>query len=87
MDDVYITESGMVFGPFSKESVFRIENCDLYLTKYRQNGIKTCEFVLQRDGKLYFIEAKKTCPNHSVAMQDEDKQKNMMNIYEIYHKK
>lgn len=73
MADIYISESDMMFGPFPTDRVFCIEKSDLYEHRYRQNGIKTCEFILLRDGKLYFVEAKKSCPNHNAQEENEEK--------------
>lgn len=73
MANTTITESGMTFGPFQDSSVFQIEKSTLYTSKFRPHGIKTCEFVLQRNRKLYFIEAKKSCPNQEAAMSDANK--------------
>ncbi len=69
----YIVESEMKFGPFLQEQIFKIERDTTYISSFQANGIKTCEFVLQRDGKLYFIEAKKSCPNNSEAKTSDEK--------------
>lgn len=83
----YIVESEMKFGPFQKSQIFRIEKDSTYITSFQANGIKTCEFVLQRDGKLYFIEAKKSCPNYSEAeTSDEKRMKYKEYIHDISQK-
>lgn len=73
MADIVIHESDMTFGPFSDSDVFRMEHSGVYVSGFRQQGIKVCEFVLQRNGKIYFVEAKKSCPNHNNAMTSEEK--------------
>ena len=61
-DLIYIEESGMEWGPFPKVELYRVEKCQFYIDKLRNNGIKTCEFILFRKDKLYFIEVKKEVP-------------------------
>lgn len=70
---VIITESDMQFGEYREEQVFQIEKCSQYTNKLRQNGIKSCEFILLRENKLYFIEAKKSCPNQVTEESTERK--------------
>ena len=36
-------------------------------------GIKSCEFILRRENKLYFVEAKSTCPKQITAETTEEK--------------
>lgn len=63
MEEVYINESNMRFGPFKTDELFEIEKSDI-LQNLGQ-GIKTVEFLIKReiyDG-LLLIEAKSTCPN------------------------
>ena len=43
-----IEESGMKFGEYQDCQVFHIERSEQYINGLRQNGIKTCEFILQR---------------------------------------
>ena len=59
---VTITESGVTFGPFAQDAVFRVESSPC---ADRLGGIKACEFVWWSadDSKLVFIEAKSTVPN------------------------
>lgn len=59
---VIIEESGLKFGEYSEKQVFHIEECVQYTKSLRQKEIKTCEFILQRGKKLYFIEAKASSP-------------------------
>lgn len=61
-----IEESGMKFGEYQDCQVFHIERSEQYINGLRQNGIKTCEFILQRGSKLFFIEAKSSCPRKSM---------------------
>ena len=57
---VVITESGMQFGKYTEEQVFPLEKSIQYTEKLMPNGIKSCEFILRRERKLYFVEAKST---------------------------
>lgn len=75
MADKTISESGMTFGPFPASCVFRIEKSSLYSSRFLSCGVKTCEFILRKNGKLLFIEAKTSCPNHDDAMSNEEKRK------------
>ena len=45
---VIIRESGMEFGEYDENQVFRIEASEQYTKSLRQNGIKSCEFILRR---------------------------------------
>lgn len=58
-----IEESEMRFGKYQDSKVFYIEKSPQYRNHLMPNGIKTCEFILLRDLSLYFVEAKKSCPN------------------------
>lgn len=58
---VTINESGMTFGPFPENQVYRIEKADVY-TSLGQ-GIKAVEFVYKKGtDKLFFVEAKSSSP-------------------------
>lgn len=70
---VVIQESDMQFGAYKEENVFCLEKSLQYTEKLRPNGIKTCEFILRRRNKLYFVEAKKSCPMQIVADTPEEK--------------
>lgn len=70
---VIIRESDMQFGKYDSEHVFQLEKCPQYTEKLRPNGIKSCEFILRRGNKLYFVEAKKTCPKQIMASTPEEK--------------
>lgn len=70
---VVISESGMQFGEYSEEQVFHIEKSQQYVKKLMPKGIKTCEFVLMRDDKIYFLEAKASCPNENSASSSKEK--------------
>jgi hypothetical protein len=72
MGNITIRESEMDFGPFPEENVFRIESSDVYKGRLLPNGVKTCEFLLRRNNKLLFIEAKKTCPKQLEATSSEE---------------
>ena len=62
MIGVIIEESGLRFGEYDEDQVFQIETSEQYTKSLRQNGIKTCEFILRKGRKLYFFEAKQSCP-------------------------
>lgn len=68
-----IIESDMQFGPYSDEEVFWIEKSRLYTEKLQQSSVKCCEFILNRGKNIYFIEAKKSCPNQLTANSTEEK--------------
>lgn len=70
---VIIPESDMKFGAYEENQVFRIERSSQYTEKLRPNGIKCCEFILRRGNKLYFVEAKKSCPKQITADTPEEK--------------
>ena len=59
---VIIEESGLRFGEYYEDQVFQIEASEQYTKSLRQNGIKTCEFILRKGKKLYFFEAKQSFP-------------------------
>ena len=52
---VIIEESGLRFGEYHENQVFQIETSEQYTKSLRQNGIKTCEFILRKGKKLYFF--------------------------------
>lgn len=70
---VIISESDMRFGEYEPEQVFQLEKSPQYTEKLRPNGIKSCEFILRRGNKLYFVEAKKSCPMQIAADTPEEK--------------
>lgn len=58
---VTIQESGMTFGPFQEDQIYWIEKASAY--KSLGQGIKSVEFVYKKNAdKLFFIEAKSSCP-------------------------
>ncbi len=73
MKAVIIPESDMQFGEYEEEQVFQLEKSNQYTKKLRPNGIKSCEFILRRGNKLYFVEAKKSCPKQIRANTSEEK--------------
>ena len=79
---IIIEESGMRFGEYDENQVFQIERSEPYTKHLRQNGIKSCEFILQTGSRLYFIEAKSSCPRQIIDAlpSDETEKKN-----EAYH--
>lgn len=70
-----IVESGMQFGIYPDENVFRIEKSSQYQQKLMPNGVKSCEFILLRDNTLFFVEAKTSNPREITADTPEDKKK------------
>lgn len=70
---VVIPESNMQFGEYSEEQVFHLEKSGQYVEKLKSNGIKSCEFILRRDNRLFFVEAKSSCPNQITADTPEEK--------------
>lgn len=71
---VFIEESGVKFGGFDEECLFRIERSDIY--KQMGEGIKTVEFIyLTREENVLFVEAKTSCPNAANRDDNENKQK------------
>lgn len=81
---VIISESDMQFGEYEEEQIFQLEKSSQYTKKLRPNGIKSCEFILRRDNKLYFVEAKKSCPRQIEAGTSEEKRiKYRKYIYDI----
>ncbi len=63
---ITIQESGMSFGPFTKDHVFCIENSSTLLTLNKSSGIAIAEFLLfkSKNNKNYIsiIEAKTSSP-------------------------
>lgn len=57
-----IHESGMIFGPYPDGECYHIENSSVY--KRNQEGMKMVEFLLLRDNKLWFVEARSSTPHH-----------------------
>lgn len=70
---VIIPESDMQFGEYKEEQIFQLEKSIQYTEKLRPNGVKSCEFILRRDNKLYFVEAKKSCPRQLLADTPDEK--------------
>lgn len=56
-----IFESGMVFGEYKPEQIFKIEHSRLH--KHVGIGVRTVEFILLKGtGRIFFIEAKSSSP-------------------------
>lgn len=72
---ITIEESNMQFGEYSDECIFLIEKSKQYQDGLMPNGVKSCEFIVERDNTLYFVEAKTSCPNQIVANTSEEKRK------------
>ncbi|MCC8047415.1 MAG: hypothetical protein LIP12_18335 [Clostridiales bacterium] len=68
-----IRESNMNFGKFEDSQVFQIEKCEQYQKGLKLKGIKSCEFILRKGKKLYFVEAKTSCPKQITADSSEEK--------------
>ena len=84
MMGVIIRESGMEFGKYDVSQVFQIEASEQYTKSLRQNGIKSCEFILQKGSKLYFIEAKSSCPRQILAGIPSDEKEEKKKAYDKY---
>lgn len=81
---VQIQESGMVFGEYDERYFFHIERSVQYTERLCKNGIASCEFILRREKKLYFIEAKSSCPRPPalcLSPQNESEQRQRYNEY------
>lgn len=50
-----ICESDLQFGEYREDQVFHMEDSEQYTKKLKQNGVKSCEFVLLRGKRLYFL--------------------------------
>lgn len=59
---VVINESDMQFGDYPDDDIFNIEKSCFYKKRCLSNGVKTCEFILFKCDKVYFVEAKTTSP-------------------------
>ncbi len=59
-----IEESGMLFGDFDPENLYYIEHEKKY-TEIKVKGVSSVEFILLRNEKLIFVEAKSSAPNPS----------------------
>ena len=81
---VVIEESGLRFGEYPEDQVFQIEACEQYTRSLRPNGIKTCEFILRRGKKLYFFEAKSSCPRQVVRSIPENKKEKKKKAYDEF---
>ena len=79
-----IEESGLRFGEYPEDQVFQIEACEQYTRSLRPNGIKTCEFILRRGKKLYFFEAKSSCPRQVVRSIPENKKEEKKKAYDEF---
>ena len=56
-----IRESGVDFDPYEENRLFHIEQSTLYASF--GEGIKTTEFILQKNANIIFVEAKTNVPN------------------------
>lgn len=60
---------------------------EAYMHSIQLKGIKCCEFLLLKNKKLYFIEAKENCPNQIAAKTSEEKrQKYQQYVHDIAEK-
>ena len=81
---VIIEESGLRFGEYDEDQVFRIETSAQYTKSLRNKGIKSCEFVLKKDSELFFIEAKSSCPRQVTKDVPDDKKESKEKKYEEF---
>ncbi len=82
--EVIMEESGMRFAKYSEDEVFEIEKSPQYTKSLRQKGVKICEFVLRRGNKIYFMEAKSSCPRQIVWDNPKDDREQRKRKYEEY---
>ena len=61
---ISIEESGIEFGPFSKDDFFAIEEA-LQQKKLSSKGVCSVEFVVKNNNSLIFLEAKTSIPRDS----------------------
>lgn len=61
---INIEESGIEFGPFSKDDFFAIEEA-LQQKKLSSKGVCSVEFVVKNNNSLIFLEAKTSIPRDS----------------------
>ena len=71
MAEKSIVESEMTFGPYGEDQIFLIEESPQYKAINR-DGVRCCEFLLKRNQKIMFVEAKKSCPNHNAKEDSEN---------------
>ena len=81
---VIIEESGMQFGEYDENQIFRIETSPQYTKSLRNKGIKSCEFILKKDSELFFIEAKSSCPRQVTKDVPDDEKENKQKKYEAF---
>lgn len=83
---VYITESGMKFGPFQKEAIIHIESSLQYVAI--KQGMHITEFIYYEKEKkrLVALEAKTTAPNPDSDIVENPKEKFQEYIKDIREK-
>lgn len=81
---VIIEESGLRFGEYDEDQVFQIEKSGQYAKNLCPNRIKSCEFILQRGKKLYFFEAKSSCPKQVVEDIPADEKEKRKRAYDEF---
>lgn len=74
MKDYETIESGMTFGPYDKNDVFRIEKSELY-QKVFIHDLRTLEFVIWHNENLVFLEAKASTPDYRNTNESDEKKK------------
>ena len=74
MKDYETIESGMTFGPYDKNDVFRIEKSELY-QKVFIHDLRTLEFVIWHNENLVFLEAKTSTPDYRNTNESDEKKK------------
>lgn len=74
---VYVTESGVRFGPFDPDHIFQIERSPSIAAL--GEGVKKVEFILKRantgNNAIFFIEAKSSIPREADAFFSDIKMK------------
>jgi len=72
MEGYETIESGMTFGTYDKDDIFRIEESQLYRNGF-VNDLRTVEFVVWHREKLVFLEAKSSTPNYQNIDKSKEK--------------
>lgn len=66
---IIVKESSAYFGAFSLSKFFYIEKSKFYREKLKDKGVKTTEFILLKDKKLFFVEIKTTAPRIQIQKE------------------
>ena len=75
-----IIESDMQFGPYSDDEVFWIEKSRLYTRRLEPNGVKCCEFILNR-GKNIFHRSKEILSQSAHSRKHRGEEGQVQRVY------